>query len=276
LKIDILLSTYNGQAFLEELLRSLENQTCNHWRLLVRDDGSVDNTLQILDAVRKRNPNRVSVLEDQQNHLGPLKSFELLLQNSEADYQLFCDQDDVWIPEKIQLSLEKMQALEKANPCKPAMVFSDLTVTDSHLKKLHNSFWKYTRVNPENIHNVYKLLVNNPVVGCTVMINKAVKSLVLPFPEDALMHDWWTALQISQKGVIDYLPDSTILYRVHDRNTIGAEETNRKYYSRRMLKIRTALNQNKNAIKMLKALDANLSVSKFIFFKTIISLQKLF
>ena len=276
MKIDILLSTYNGQAFLEELLSSLEKQSYGQWQLLVRDDGSEDRTIEILEGFRLKHPDKVHILKDEHQHLGPAKSFERLLQKSTADYMLFCDQDDVWKPEKMQLSLEKMRTLEKAHPGQPALVFSDLTVTDVKLNTIHHSFWDYTRVKPEYSKNSYKLLVNNPVVGCTVMINKAVKSLVLPLPEAAVMHDWWMALRVVQNGVIDFLPLSTILYRVHDNNAIGAQEINQKYYSARMLKMRTTLLQNKNAIRMLKALDADLSVSKYIFFKTIITLQKLF
>ena len=210
MKIDILLSTYNGEAFLEELLQSLINQTCVDWRLLVRDDSSVDETMEILKAYQANNKGRIFILKDHKKQLGPKKSFEVLLHESEAGYIMFCDQDDVWLPDKIARTLEKMQTLEKQYPDVPAMVFSDLTVVDKMLREVHPSFWEFIKVVPDNVFNIYRLLINNPVVGCTVMINKKVKEIVLPFPEQAVMHDWWIALNISRQGVADYLSKPTV------------------------------------------------------------------
>ena len=274
--IDILLSTYNGEPFLEELLQSLKDQSYSKWKLLIRDDGSNDRSTEILNAFGEKEPDKVRIVRDSKKHLGPKKSFEALLQFSSADYIMFCDQDDVWMPDKIRDTLDKMLEMEQQNPGLPMLVFTDLTVTDKNLKVIHPSLWEYTKVNPENINNIYRLLVNNPVVGCTVMIDKAVKSAVLPIPERAVMHDWWIVLNVARKGRVGFLTRPTIWYRLHDRNNLGVSGANGKYYLGRILRFSTTISQNINAIKMLNSLDFRLSIWKFMSYKLAISFSKIF
>lgn len=276
MKIDILLSTYNGEQYLQDLLQSLKNQNFSDWRLLVRDDGSTDKTVEILNLFRKENTGKVVWLEADGKNLGPRKSFERLLRKSTADYVMFCDQDDVWKQDKIQQTYDKMLALEQKNPGVPLLVFTDLTVVDENLKILHPSLWRYTKVNPANVKNIYRLLVNNPVVGCTVMINKTAKSIVLPVPEKAVMHDWWMALNISRKGKVDFVREPTIFYRLHDKNSLGVSEATGKYYLKRTFHFFTTLSQNIHAISMLNSLDFSLSVFKFLGYKLVISFSKVF
>jgi len=276
LKIDILLSTYNGAAFLDDLIRSLYGQTYTDWHLIIRDDGSADKTPEFLNGYQEKDKERIFIIRDNKKHLGPKKSFEALLTKSDAETIMFCDQDDYWLPGKIQDTLTKMKELEQQHPGKPVLVFTDLKVADKNLQLLHPSFWKYTKVHPENAHNIYRLLINNPVVGCTVMINKKVKPLVLPFPEQAVMHDWWMVLNVAQKGVTGYLSQPTILYRLHEKNSIGATLTDRKYYTRRVTHLSKTISQNRNAIKMLRALDFPLSRIKYTGYKIAISFSKLF
>jgi len=205
LKTDILLSTFNGTAYLNDLMHSLYGQTDINWRLVIRDDGSSDSTMELIKSYREKDKERIFIFDDNKKHLGPKKSFEALLYQSDADYMMFCDQDDYWLPDKIESTLTKMKELEQQHPGKPVLIFSDLKVTDRDLNIIHPSYWKYTKVNPENAKDIYRLLVNNPVVGCTVMINSKVKPLVLPIPEQAVMHDWWIALNVARKGVIGFL-----------------------------------------------------------------------
>ncbi len=276
MKTDILLSTFNGAAFLDDLMQSLYAQTYTNWQLIVRDDGSTDGTIDLLNQWQEKDEERITILNSENRNLGPKKSFEKLLEYSKSDYIMFCDQDDYWLPHKIENTLTKMKLLEQQYPDIPALVFSDLTVVDKMLREIHSSFWEFIKVNPENVHNIYRLLINNPVVGCTVMINKKVKSLVLPFPEQAVMHDWWVALKVSQKGVIDYLPQPTILYRLHNKNSIGATLTDRKYYAGRLAHFSKTFSQNIDAIKMLRALDFPLSRIKYTGYKIVITLSKIF
>ena len=111
--IDILLATYNGETFLDEQLDSIAAQAHGDWRLIARDDGSSDRTPEILEAFRMRHPGKVVVLEDGDGNLGLVQNFSRLMAHSDAPYAAFCDQDDVWMPEKLALSLAKMRELEQ-------------------------------------------------------------------------------------------------------------------------------------------------------------------
>ncbi len=276
MKIDILLSTYNGAAFLDDLIQSLYGQTFPDWHLLIRDDGSEDKTVELLNTYRGKNRQQIFIVDNEKKHLGPKRSFEALLYKSNADYMMFCDQDDYWLPDKIQNTLTKMKELEQQHPGKPVLIFSDLKVTDKNLRVLHPSLWQYTKVNPENIKNIYRLLVNNPVVGCTVMINSKAKPLVLPIPEQAVMHDWWMALNVARKGIVGYLKEATVLYRLHEKNSLGVHFSDKKYYAGRLAGFSKTISQNRNAVSMLRALDFPLSQTKFWMYKILITLSKLF
>ncbi len=276
MKIDILLSTYNGAPFLEELLQSLYAQTFTDWHLLIRDDGSTDGTIELLNQWWEKDKERITILNSENINLGPKRSFEKLLQQSEADYILFCDQDDVWLPHKIEHTLKKMQEPESKNPNTPALVFSDLTVTDNNLQIVHPSLWKFTKVNPENINNIYKLIINNPVVGCTVMINKKLKEQALPFPAGAIMHDLWLAITAASHGKIVYINEPAVLYRIHSSNTIGVSRTDKKYYLKRLKDLHLTMLQNRNAIKMLRFQDKNFNIGKFMYYKILVTFNKFF
>lgn len=221
-RIDILLATFNGAPFLAELLDSILAQTAGDWRLVVRDDGSTDDTPRIIGKYQSNHPDKVSLFRDKGETLGPCGNFARLLQHSKADYTMFCDQDDVWLPEKIELTFEKMQELEGLyGEDTPLMVHTDLKVVDGNLNPLSDSLWCYQRTNP-NATALNRLLVQNVATGCTVMINRALRELALPIPEEARMHDWWLALVAVAFGHIGHLSQATVLYRQHGRNDSGA------------------------------------------------------
>ena len=102
MQVQILLSTYNGERWLSELLASLLWQTHKHWQLIIRDDGSTDNTWALLQAWQAQHPQRVKCVISEREHVGTTESFNRLVAASDADYLLFCDQDDVWFPEKVE------------------------------------------------------------------------------------------------------------------------------------------------------------------------------
>lgn len=262
--VDILLSTYQSEAFLEALLESLYLQSYSDWRLIVRDDGSTDKTRAILNQHKEKHPNKIQLIEADFVNLGPKRSFEKLLVKSTAEYIMFCDHDDYWLVHKIEDSLTKIQSLESKNTGKAALVFSDLIITDDKLKPIHDSFWNYAKINPQNIHSVYKLVINNPVVGCTVIMNKFAKDLVLPISEQAIMHDWWAALKVAENGVIDYIEKPTLLYRQHPKNEIGVDQAGLAYFLSRFFNFSKTLKQNKEAYQMLKALDKKYTLVKFM------------
>jgi len=232
MQINILLSTYNGERYLKEQLDSLFYQTYKNIKIIVRDDGSTDKTLEILKAYD------VYLLEPHEN-IGPKKSFssllEYVLQNTDSNYFMFCDQDDVWEKDKIEKTLAKMQELEFQYEDTPLLVHTDLKVVDEELKLIQNSFWKHEYINP-SINSFNRLLMQNTITGCTVMINRKLAELCLPVPDGAIMHDWWIGLVASKFGKIGFINNGTILYRQHASNSIGAKGFRLMYIIEKFLK----------------------------------------
>lgn len=229
--VDILLATYNGAAYLAPQLDSLLAQTHGHFRLLVSDDGSSDDTLAILQRYQSAFGGRMVLLPNDAPNRAPaggvLRNFERLMRASAEDgraaYLSFCDQDDVWLPEKTATLLAAAQALEAAHGSAiPCLVHSDLTVVDRDLQVLSPSFTAYQRIPPADI-TPRTLLSVNQVTGCATLINRALLQQALPLPAGAVMHDWWLAL-IAGSGARHYLPQPLMLYRQHGRNQLGARD----------------------------------------------------
>jgi glycosyltransferase involved in cell wall biosynthesis len=221
--IDILLATYQGSAYLPEQLDSLFAQTCQDWRLVARDDGSTDATRDILERASAMHPGRVVVLPADGRRLGASASFSFLLERSEARYVMFCDQDDVWLPDKVATTLAAIRDLERTHGAEtPLLVNTDLKVVDHELSVLDDSFWHFQRIHPERLHRLSRVLVQNFATGCTTMVNRPLVALALPVPAEAMMHDWWLALVATRFGKASPLPRATVLYRQHGRNDIGA------------------------------------------------------
>lgn len=226
-KVEILLATYNGAAYLEAQLESLLKQTFQDWKVIARDDGSSDATLKILKDFAQRHPNRIQIIEDGKKGLGAKGNFARLLEFAQARYVMFCDQDDVWLPSKIELTLARMQALEaKLGPQTPVLVCTDLEVVDRNLQRIAPSLVEYQSLEPRSGQPWKHLMVQNFVTGCTVMLNRSLLQQALPIPLEAKMHDWWLALVGGVFGHIEFVPEPTVLYRQHGNNDTGAAAWN--------------------------------------------------
>lgn len=220
---EVLLATYNGAKYLPPFLDSLLQQSDKDWRLVVRDDGSTDETTAVLQRYRKLFGNRMSIMEDGQKHLGSMRSFERLLAASQADYCLFADQDDIWLPDKIRHARERMLACEaETGADTPTIVYSDLMVTDEQLKVL-GTFWQWVKLRPDLLRTPRQMAVNNYVTGCTMMMNRAAIKVSLPFGAHALVHDAVIGLAVcAAGGRIEDIGVADILYRQHGNNEVGA------------------------------------------------------
>lgn len=220
--VEILLATYQGRPYLDAMIASLVAQTHKNWRLLVSDDHSTDGTWEYLNTLAEKE-SRI-ILLPRTERLGAIGNFSRLLEHATAPYILFADQDDVWFPKKIALTLSKMKDMESfyGKEC-PVLIHTDLAVVDENLKLIGTSFWKYSHleVSPQNT-SLNRLLVQNSVTGCTVMINHILKQLVHPIPHSVCMHDWWMALVAVAFGRIGVVSEATLAYRQHGANAIGA------------------------------------------------------
>jgi glycosyltransferase involved in cell wall biosynthesis len=250
-EVAVLLSVYNGGSYLEEQLDSIISQTYTHWKLWVRDDGSKDNTRFLIQEYMNRFPGKIIFLTAHGN-LGASKSFGLLLDVAKAPYMMFCDQDDVWLPEKIERTLSAMKAAEKETPDFPILVHTDLQVVDQTMKVISNSMWAYQKLNP-NAVKLHEYLIQNHATGCTMMLNTSLKDLVIPIPTEAIMHDWWIALTASTFGKVKVVFEPTIKYRQHGNNEVGAKAYKLNYFAARFFKLRDSIASNKRIIAQAQA-----------------------
>ncbi|MGC3963372.1 MAG: glycosyltransferase family 2 protein [Rhodocyclaceae bacterium] len=219
-RIDILLATYNGGRYLSEQLASLETQTHPDWHLIVRDDGSSDDTNAILQDFARRCPQRVTMLPTEAR-LGARASFAALMSQAKADYIAFCDQDDIWQPQKLERLFACMRNLEGEADVVPALVHCDLELVDETLSPIAPSFWRYQGIDPAR-NDLARLLMENTVTGCATLINRALLERALPMPDAAQMHDYWLALIAAAMGRIAYVDASLVRYRQHGKNVVGA------------------------------------------------------
>ena len=217
----ILLSTYNGEKYLEEQLESLVRQEGVEIRILVRDDGSKDATCDILNKWQDKG----ALTWYTGSNLGFALSFMDLLRNApEADYYAFCDQDDIWLPDKMKVAIKKLSQL----PDGPNLYCSNLCVyRDGEIRSLIRA--KFPRI------DVHSCLITNCAVGCTSVFNGQLRDMVLRhFPTKLYAHDWWMFQTAVLFGSVYYDLIPHILYRQHGNNQIGARSTFRDKWKKRM------------------------------------------
>ena len=206
----VLLSTYNGSSFLDSLLQSLSNQQGVDIILHARDDGSSDNTIQILNEFRTL-IHSTQVIE-KGTRLGPATSFLSLLETAPSDcvYYAFCDQDDIWEPWKLY---HAVAALTKTPSGKPSLYCSRVSYIKSQGEAVRLSRLAIKRLGFANA------LVECPAPGCTMVLNQAARNLLTSrLPEHCNMHDWWCYLVVSAFGQVIYDPVPHIKVRLHNAN----------------------------------------------------------
>ncbi|HFI0143654.1 TPA: glycosyltransferase family 2 protein [Streptococcus suis] len=222
MKVNILMSTYNGQQFLAEQIRSIQDQTYTDWTLLVRDDGSSDKTREILQDFASQD-SRIRLIDvEETKNLGVIKSFHRLVHYEQADYYFFSDQDDVWLPDKLAVSLQEAQSYPTDQPL---MVYMDLTVVDQDLQVMTESMIR-SQSHHANTQLVQEL-TENTVTGGVAMINHSLASLWTK-TEDIIMHDWYLALLASAFGKLVFIDKAGELYRQHADNVLGARTLSKR------------------------------------------------
>ena len=236
MKIAILLATYMGERYIGEQIESVIKQTYQDWMIYVHDDGSTDKTMDIVQSYVERYPNKIQILEGPALG-GARNNFMYLLSQVEASYYMCCDQDDIWLPEKIEKTYNAMKQLEAENEVKvPCMIYTDLTVVDGNLNIIADSMSMYQNLNCANV-SIGRLLMQNVVTGCTMMLNKELRDMVIQYKniDNIIMHDWWAAIIAALFGRLIYLNDPMIWYRQHGSNSVGAIDTHSFSYAIRKL-----------------------------------------
>lgn len=247
-KIDVLLAVYNGAQHLPELLESLKAQSHHDWRLILRDDGSSDGSPDLVRDWATLTRRELLVVEDGDARVGPADSFARLLAWSDAPYFAFCDQDDVWEEDKLTRLVDAAVSAGDG----VILAHCDLAVVDENLAPVAPSFWRQQDCDAAlrraaQGHRA-RLLFQNPVTGCAMLGNAALRRTMLPMPDDISMHDWWAALAAAYRGRIVPVEAPLVRYRQHDGNAVGARTRTLSAMVQRVLREPAAGVERTNAI----------------------------
>lgn len=228
--VAIMLATYNGQKYVKEQICSLINQSYNDWILFIRDDDSTDETKKIIEQFSQKYKEKIVIVDNKEYKAGGAKNnfaylHKWVTSKYEFNYFMFCDQDDVWLPEKIENAFCKIKECEQIND-EPILIHTDLIVADDKLNVIDNSYVRYRSIQ-YNITSINRMLIQNNVTGCTMLWNRKLNDLIGDMTEKSIvMHDWWIALVACLFGRVVFVKKADILYRQHNSNTVGATQVN--------------------------------------------------
>lgn len=226
-KVAVLISTYNGEKYLKEQLDSILNQTYPNIEIVIRDDGSSDSTLEIIKEYQQKNSN-IQLKEG--TNIGFIKSFFQLLSLAGADYYAYCDQDDIWMENKIECAVKE---LEKVDNQKPNMAFGNADYYDENMNFIgkgeeHKTF--------SFKNSLYECVAQ----GMTMVINQRAKEIIIEhIPEKCLFHDWWTYMICSGLGNVVYTDETVVKYRRFQKNATAEGQNILKIFLWRIEKLIT-------------------------------------
>lgn len=210
--VDILMATYNGEAFLEEQVQSIIGQSFTDWRLLIHDDGSTDNTVNILHRLMQED-DRIQLLEDGICHFGVARNFIHLVNSSSAQYCMFCDQDDIWLPNKIE---EMLGEIKRYSQDIPQVVYSNAYLWTSQKGIISD---KNTLTYPTTLRQT--LFLNTGIQGAAAIFNRKMCDRIGEELCFYAMHDHVLLLAGICFGEVHYLHKSLMYYRQHENNLTG-------------------------------------------------------
>ncbi|MFB4331507.1 glycosyltransferase family 2 protein [Paenibacillus sp. CR_12] len=221
-KVQVLLSAYNGEQYISEQIQSILNQTHAAVSILIRDDGSTDKTIQLLDQWVTTHPDKIKLIKG--TNVGVVSSFFELLRAAdvEADYYCFCDQDDVWLDHKVEHAIARLDSSIYTEV--PAMVFTSTYLTDDELNR--KGAWPKP---PAQEPSFFNALYENIAIGATITMNRSARNLFINSQsvdsQKVLMHDWWFYLLVSAFGTAIYDNKPSMLYRQHNNNVVGGSNS---------------------------------------------------
>ena len=258
---EVVMATCNGERFLDEQIVCILQQTVVPQRLLVADDHSSDRTVQRLRYWQQHSSVPIELLPlEGLERLGSCRNFERLLQASAAPYVMLADQDDLWDLDKAERLLHQMALLEqRLGSERSLLVHADLRLIDAEGRALSPSFHRLQGLKPER-HGLLEIGLQNVVTGCASMLNRACVLQALPFPAEAVLHDWWLALVAAQAGGLAYLREPCMSYRQHRTNVVGAVGWRRQL----LLRIHGVVARNPRAVVVRLISPGLLQVRAFL------------
>ena len=221
--VSVVMATYNGEAFIAEQIDSLLAQSYAPIELIICDDGSSDNTVEIIESYMKEHP-AITLYQNSKN-LGFVKNFEKGIGLSSAKYIALCDQDDVWESNKLEIQMEALVKQELVSSIIPVMVHSDLCVVDVENRVQHDSYFKFKKYTLKETKDLGHIAGPSGVMGNTILFNAALKEKILPFPNCIAFHDQWIALvnEVCGKRVTVRRP--LVRYRIHSENNSNTQKS---------------------------------------------------
>lgn len=207
--VSIVLATYNGEKFIRQQLDSVIHQTYHQLEITISDDGSTDNTWDILKEYQVSD-SRIRIMRNEKN-LGYTRNFERAIQITQGEYVAICDQDDIWRPEKIETLMRHIQGFD--------LCFSDSELIDENGSLLNRKLSDLKNV--RTYTNCLPFVIGNCVPGHACLIRRSTLLRALPFP-DAFVYDWWLAFFVCCAGKMTFLDEPLVQYRQHTQNAVAA------------------------------------------------------
>ena len=223
MKVNIVLSTYNGERFLTEQIQSIQKQTFTDWQLLIRDDGSTDRTPEIIKEFVKNDERIKFINEDNRENFGVIKNFYTLVHYEAADYYFFSDQDDIWLNHKVEKFIE---VYNKSNSNDVIGMYSDAWIADDKGKsegtKMSQMYdWLNRPLSVEFLTWGFR------ITGANYAINNKAAKIVLQLSKNEIknvaMHDAAIGLLIEIVGKNILINEPLLNYRQHANNVVGAK-----------------------------------------------------
>jgi glycosyltransferase involved in cell wall biosynthesis len=211
--VSVIIATFNGSKYIKKQMDSILKQSILPEEIIVCDDNSTDETVSLLKEYKKHNNIKLCVNNKQ---LGIIENFKKAAKLARSgNWLVFADQDDIWIPQKLERLMDEMQLID--DDITPALIYSDLTVIDKNDAIVAGSFWDRQKIRPEKI-TITTLLYGNVVTGCTMIINYAMAEEFFCMDDLTFLHDEWLALIAYSFGRVKFLTDKLVLYRQHESN----------------------------------------------------------
>lgn len=244
--ISIAMATYNGEKFLQEQLDSIVNQTYKNLEIIICDDCSTDNTIDIIKDFQKRD-RRIKLYQNEKQ-LGVLKNFEKAISLCSGEYIAISDQDDIWVANKIEIMFSEIE--------ENILIYHDDVLIDRSGKLIHNSFFESNEIFINKEHKTKALILDNWILGHACMFSSQLKKDILPIGHEMEHYDMWIAIVASKVGKIKYLNKQLVLWRQHGTNTSGGKIATRALWQKIFKPIdnSTLIQWNKKRIERLRFL----------------------
>lgn len=206
--ISVCIATYNGEQYIKAQLESILCQLFDGDEIIISDDSSNDRTVEIIKSFDSDS----IVLLENQTFKSPVFNFENTLHYAKNDFIFLSDQDDIWEENKVSTIMQHLQNND--------LVLSDASLIDAEGKKISASFFALNRSAP----GLFKNLVKNSYIGCTMAFNRKILQHALPFPANTPMHDWWIGLIAEMFGKVYFCKEPLVCYRRHESNASSSAE----------------------------------------------------